>query len=93
MRQQSRGSRHGAVAARPTPDTHSHERRCLFRPSVRLPACLHSFRLLNYRTPMQFGFFRHGLMQPTLAARSAPVTPANPNEPLQRHLALTGNHT
>jgi hypothetical protein len=31
-------------------------------------------------------------MQPVLAARSPPIEPSNPNEPLQRRLALTGDN-
>lgn len=50
------------------------------------------FRVINHRTPVQFAFFRGGLMQPVLAARSPPIDPSNPNEPLQRRLALTGDN-
>lgn len=49
------------------------------------------FRVINHRTAVQFAFFRGGLMQPVLAARSPPIQPSNPNEPLQRRLALTGD--
>lgn len=42
---------------------------------------------------MQFAFIRNGMMQPVLAALSAVIKVKNPNEPLQRHLALTGNNT
>eukprot|EP00775_Hariotina_reticulata_P004167 gene4166-4415_t len=52
-----------------------------------------TFRLINYRHPMQFAFMRNGLMQPVLAALSPVIEVKNPNEPLQRHLALTGGNT
>lgn len=51
------------------------------------------FRIINYRAPVQFAFFRGGLMKPVLAARSPAIEPSNPNEPLQRRLALTGDNT
>lgn len=51
------------------------------------------FRLLNYRIDMQFAFMRHGLLHPVLAAWSPVITVANPNEPLQGHLALTTDNT
>jgi hypothetical protein len=50
------------------------------------------FRIINCRAPVQFAFFRGGLMQPVLAARSPAVEPSNPNEPLQLRLALTGDN-
>lgn len=50
------------------------------------------FRVINHRTAVQFAFLRGGLMQPVLAARSPPIQPSNPNEPLQRRLALTGDN-
>ncbi|KAF6263717.1 Metallo-dependent phosphatase-like protein [Scenedesmus sp. NREL 46B-D3] len=51
------------------------------------------FRLVHYRSDMQFAFFRGGMMAPQLAAVSAVIRVQNPNEPLQRHLALTGDNT
>jgi hypothetical protein len=42
---------------------------------------------------MQFAFFRGGMMAPQLAALSPIIRVQNPNEPLQRHLALTGDNT
>eukprot|EP00877_Chromochloris_zofingiensis_P010708 jgi/Chrzof1/5891/Cz16g19170.t1 len=48
-----------------------------------------TFRLINYRHDMQFAFMRKGMMDPVLAAWSPVITVANPNEPLQGHLALT----
>jgi hypothetical protein len=51
------------------------------------------FRLINYRADMQFAFFRGGMMSPQLAALSPIIRVQNPNEPLQRHLALTGDNT
>lgn len=50
------------------------------------------FRVINHRTAVQFAFFRGGLMQPVLAARSPSIQPSNPNEPLQCRLALTGDN-
>eukprot|EP00879_Flechtneria_rotunda_P003651 GHRR01003888.1.p1 GENE.GHRR01003888.1~~GHRR01003888.1.p1 ORF type:complete len:559 (+),score=122.66 GHRR01003888.1:217-1677(+) len=52
-----------------------------------------SFRLINYRKAMQFALFRGGMMKPVLAALSPVIQVQNPNEPLQRHLALTGDNT
>lgn len=51
------------------------------------------FRLIGMRSPMQFLFFRGGLDAPVLAARSHTMEWANPNEPLQRRLALTRDNT
>uniref|UniRef100_A0A383VVS5 Purple acid phosphatase n=1 Tax=Tetradesmus obliquus TaxID=3088 RepID=A0A383VVS5_TETOB len=51
------------------------------------------FRLINYRSDMQFALFRGGMMAPQLAALSPIIRVQNPNEPLQRHLALTGDNT
>jgi hypothetical protein len=56
-------------------------------------ALLCRFRLINYRADMQFAFFRGGMMAPQLAALSPIIRVQNPNEPLQRHLALTGDNT
>jgi hypothetical protein len=50
------------------------------------------FRIINYRVPVQFAFFRGGMMQPVLAARSPAIEPSNPNEPLQLRLMLTGDN-
>lgn len=46
-------------------------------------------RLMNMRQPVIFGFFKGGTSSPTLLAVSEIVQFANPNEPLQGHLALT----
>ncbi|XP_064383549.1 uncharacterized protein LOC135332138 [Halichondria panicea] len=47
--------------------------------------------LVNMRGVNQFGFFRGGFENPTLAAVSNVVTLEYPNEPLHGHLALTNN--
>lgn len=57
--------------------------------SLTLSWLLCRFRLINYRHDMQFAFMRKGMMDPVLAAWSPVITVANPNEPLQGHLALT----
>lgn len=51
------------------------------------------FRLINYRQDMVLAFMRGGLLRPQLAALSAPIKVAHPNEPLQARLALTGDNT
>lgn len=48
------------------------------------------FRVLNLRTDFKFVFLRNGLQFPVVAAESERVANANPNEPLQAHLSLTG---
>jgi hypothetical protein len=55
--------------------------------------CCCRFHLINYRVPMQFLFFRGGLLHPVLSARGPLIEPSNPNQPLQRRLALTGDNT
>lgn len=47
------------------------------------------FYLLNLRTDMVFVLFRGGEKFPVLTAMSEYITPGNPNEPTQGHLALT----
>ena len=51
------------------------------------------FKLMNMRQKYVFGFFRGGLSNPTLVAISNTVSFENYNEPLQGHLALTGDPT
>ena len=50
-----------------------------------------SLRVVNYRRDGAFVFVRGGLERPLAVARSAPLAVIRPNEPLQGHLALTGN--
>ncbi len=54
---------------------------------------LTSFRLINYRHDMVFAFMRGGLLNPVVAGLSPVIHVLNPNEPLQGHLALTGDNT
>lgn len=54
------------------------------------------FILLNQRQPLAFYFFKNvsastGFSNLTYSGRSAMINLANPNEPLQGHLALTAN--
>lgn len=50
----------------------------------------HRFRLVNMRKPVKFAFLQSGLFAPLLTTFSSVITPHNPNEPLQIHMALTG---
>jgi hypothetical protein len=44
------------------------------------------------RADMRFAFMRNGLEYPVAAAVSDVISVANPNEPTQGHLALTGKN-
>ena len=50
------------------------------------------FRLLNLRTDMRIAFIRNGFEFPIVAAWGEVIRVANVNEPLQGHLALTGEN-
>lgn len=50
------------------------------------------FRLLNLRTDMRIAFVRNGFEFPVVAAWGDIIRVANVNEPLQGHLALTGEN-
>jgi len=52
-----------------------------------------NFRLINMRQNYIFVFFTNGTASPVVSGRSNPVTFADPNEPLQPHLAYTGDVT
>lgn len=49
-------------------------------------------RLLNLRTDMRIAFIRNGFEFPVVAAWGDVIRVANVNEPLQGHLALTGEN-
>ncbi len=51
------------------------------------------FKLVNYRQDMRVALMRGGLQAPVRAAASEVLRLANPNEPLQVHLALTHDPT
>lgn len=51
------------------------------------------FRLLNLRTDMRIAFIRNGFEFPIVAAWGEVIKVANVNEPLQGHLALTGENS
>ncbi|MEW5311981.1 MAG: hypothetical protein WDW38_003647 [Sanguina aurantia] len=48
------------------------------------------FKVLNYRQDAAFMFFRGGFEKPVAVAVSPVLVVANPNQPLQGHLSLTG---
>ncbi|PNH05756.1 putative inactive purple acid phosphatase 27 [Tetrabaena socialis] len=48
------------------------------------------FRLISYRADLAFAFMRGGFDAAVEVARSQPIKVLRPNEPLQLHLALTG---
>lgn len=47
------------------------------------------FKLISYRQPMRFALLRGGFDAPVVVAVSDVIEVAQPNEPLQGHLALT----
>ncbi|GFR45131.1 hypothetical protein Agub_g6511 [Astrephomene gubernaculifera] len=49
------------------------------------------FRLISYRADVAFALMRNGFDAAVEVARSQPVKLLHPNEPLQLHLALTGD--
>eukprot|EP01119_Soliformovum_irregulare_P023845 TRINITY_DN841_c0_g2_i1.p1 TRINITY_DN841_c0_g2~~TRINITY_DN841_c0_g2_i1.p1 ORF type:complete len:310 (-),score=64.30 TRINITY_DN841_c0_g2_i1:36-965(-) len=51
------------------------------------------FRLINLRADFIIGLFSNGTDYPILKAYSKPVSFANPNQPMQGHLALTHDPT
>ncbi|GIL41942.1 hypothetical protein Vafri_29 [Volvox africanus] len=55
------------------------------------PASIFSFRLISYRADFAFAVMRNGFDTPVEVARSLPIKVLRPNEPLQVHLALTGD--
>lgn len=71
-------------------------------PGPRSPSCIKPadnglyvssrFRLLNLRTDMRIAFVRNGFEFPVVAAWGDIIRVANVNEPLQGHLALTGEN-
>eukprot|EP00967_Tisochrysis_lutea_P157500 scaffold319854_cov19-Tisochrysis_lutea.AAC.1 len=50
---------------------------------------LHRFKVISYRQDMVFALVRGGLAAPSIGAITPVIHIANPNEPLQVHLALT----
>ena len=70
---------------------------------LRTPSCINladnglfrvfsRFRLLNLRTDMRIAFIQNGFEFPVVAAWGDVIRVANVNEPLQGHLALTGEN-
>ena len=53
-------------------------------------AATRRLRLLNWRQGVRVALLRGGLERPAVVALSDAISPANPNEPTQAHLALTG---
>lgn len=69
--------------------------RCSISPWRHCTSVLHlcatrRLRLLNWRQGVRVALLRGGLERPAVVALSDAISPANPNEPTQAHLALTG---